>query len=291
MSSQDTIEVDPDKLSQDVVDELVEQNIMDEEEAENTGDEIWLNEVSEKNPDKVGIIEYTRLWCSKTIKFGSKFKEEMIKIGYKLDNSIKNKVNNLRKNQTIFAEVISVTPNQGSNEVCLKLSHNETGQFNITLDPKSKEMSNLLEYKSIENPKDLEGEKLILSNSFDVSFRKTQIVIPHNVSISGKIRFKLYSFSQELFEKTRFPSLYLESVDSLMFAHTVMFTLSGLVFTVGEPMLSGSILSTFIGSILMTPFVLWSILFVSTATHIIFTILNVITSIILNSDYHTVTEN
>lgn len=290
MSRQDTIEVDPNKLSQDVVDELVEQNIMDEEEAENTGDEIWLDEVTEKDPDKVSTLQYIVSWCKTTVKFGKLFKDKMIEVKDKMKNSIKNKISNLRNNQTVFAEVISVTPKQKSNEVCLKLSHNNIGKFKITMDPKSKEMSNLLEYKSVENPKSLESEKIMISNSHNTSFRDTQIVIPHNVSASGKIRFKLYSFNNELFEKTRFPSLYMDNFDHFAFAHGVIFVFSAFAFLTGESMLSGSILFTILGGLLMTPFILWSIVFSLTVTHFVYTILNLIFSMVLHSDYHTIKE-
>lgn len=42
MNDQETIEINPNELSQDVVDELVDENIMDEDQATDIGDEIWM---------------------------------------------------------------------------------------------------------------------------------------------------------------------------------------------------------------------------------------------------------
>lgn len=57
MEDQDSLEVDPNKLSEDVVNEIVEGNIVDKDEADDIGNEVWLREVNKKEPNKVSFVE------------------------------------------------------------------------------------------------------------------------------------------------------------------------------------------------------------------------------------------
>lgn len=294
MSNQETIEIDPDELSKDVVDELVENDIMDEQQAKDIGEEVWLDEMADGNPDKSSSLEYLGSLLSWNFdlvkKFGIFLKNKSVSFGNGTKNYIYNKTEIVNK-RTVFADVVSVKPvkkdqtdefgnrNKEENKVVIKLEHNEIDTFEVKIKPKSSELSNIMAYKSVDNPRELEGEKLLLAReSFGPSrYNNPSILIPHNVSTSGKIRFKLYSMSREVFKKTRVHSFYQDPADDILFAYMVSGAISLLLFAAT----SGPIFAV-LGAI---PAIIWISVIGFHVNHFIFSIINGIIAIILKSDY------
>lgn len=300
MNDQETVEIEASKLSQDVVDELVDENIMDKEQAQNLGDEIWMREVADQKPNKASSLEYIKSLLSWNVDLMSRFsigsKSRVIRFGSGIKSYISNK-KLIISQRTVFADVVSVEPKknkqeklfdrnqkQNSNKVVIELENNDIDSFEVEIDLKSTELSNIMAYKSVDNPKQLEGEKLLLSReSFGSNpYNKPSILIPHNVSKSGKIRFKLYSLSREVFKKSRVKGLYLGQGDDLLFAY-IMTGIASVFLFAGT---SGSIFSVLgIASV-----VLWITVVGFHATHFLFTLINVIICFFLKSDYKKIEE-
>lgn len=286
MNDQETIEIEASKLSQDVVDELVDENIMDKEQAQNLGDEIWMGEVADQKPNKASSLEYIKSLLSWNVDLMSRFtigsKSRLIHFGSGIKSYISNKKSIIGQ-RTVFADVVSVEPKknkQNLDKVIIELENNEIDRFEVGIDLKSTELSNIMAYKSVDNPKQLEGEKLLISReSFTSSMydNEASILIPHNVSKTGKIRFKLYSLSREVFKKSRVKGLYQGSVDDLLFAYIITGIASVFLFA-GT---SGSIFSA-LGIISV---ILWGSVAGFHSAHIVFTIINAITCLFLKSDY------
>lgn len=287
MNDQETIEIEASKLSQDVVDELVDEDIMDKEQAQNLGDKIWMEEVADQKPNKASSLEYIKSLLSWNIDLMSRFtigsKSRLIDFGSGIKSYISNKKSIIGQ-RTVFADVVSVEPKknkQNLDKVIIELENNEIGRFEVEIDLKSTGLSNIMAYKSVDNPKQLEGEKLLISReSFTSSMynnNETSILIPHNVSKSGKIRFKLYSLSREVFKKSRVKGLYQGSVEELLFAYIITGIASVFLFA-GT---SGSIFSV-LGIISV---ILWGSVAGFHSAHIVFTIINAITCLFLKSDY------
>jgi hypothetical protein len=191
----------------------------------------------------------------------------------------KDKIQYIENHKTIYADVISVNPDKESEKVTLELRNSEIGVFNIDLDPKSTNFSNLIEYHSVNNPKGLENKKLVVTNKSFESKHINSIVIPKNVSTSGKIRFNMYSICREVLRKTRNDRLHNSSVADIivMYAITGIMSFSSLLFGL-TILTSGTIPSIIIGFVLMTPLSIWSTIM---AIHIIYLIVRSVSSILL----------
>lgn len=294
MNDQETIEINPNELSQDVVDELVNENIMDEDQATDIGDEIWMKELADEKPDKSSSLEYIKSLLSWNFNlmnsFGLGLKSKIVSFATGIKHYISNKAKIIDQ-RTVFADVVSVEPKKNkmnkifgddrkpSNKIILELENNHIDRFEVELDLKSTELSNIMAYKSVDNPKQLEGEKLILSQESFKSgrYNKPSILIPHNVSKSGKIRFKLYSLSREIFKKSRVNGLYQGPLDDLLFAYIITGIASLFLFA-GT---AGSIFSI-LG---ISAMILWGSIVGFHSTHLVFTAINAIICLFLKSDY------
>lgn len=265
MEDQDSLEVDPNKLSEDVVNEIVEGNIVDKDEADDIGNEVWLREVNKKEPNKISFVE----------SIGLKFRE----VKRSINNFTQGKIQYIENYKTIYADVVSVNPDRASEEVSLKLNHSTVGMFEVNIDPKSTNFSNLLEYKSVDNVKNLEGEKLVITRKSLESESINSILIPRNVSTIGKIRFNVYSLCREILEKTRIERLH----NTHKFDIFVSYLVSGLIsyFSVIFAMIAlslGTTLSLVVGSLLIIPAYVFNIVL---SLHIIHFVLRSSTHIIL----------
>lgn len=278
MEDKDSVEIDPEKLSDDVADELVEEDIIDKEEADVVSNEVWLEQINKKDPNEISFIDALKL------KFGD--------IKESINNFTQDKIQYLENYKTIYADVISVNPHKESEKVTIKLRHSAIGVFNIDLDPKSTNFSNLIEYYSVNNPKDLGNKKLVVTNKSFESEHINSIVIPKNVSTSGKIRFKMYSICREVLRKTRNNRLYNSSTGDIivMYAITGFMSFFSLLFAL-TILTVGTILSIIIGFFLMIPSYVW---FTIMTIHIIYLIVRSVSSILLyliESNYSIKTEN
>lgn len=265
MEDKDSVEIDPEKLSDDVADELVEEDIIDKEEADVVSNEVWLEQINKKDPNEVSFIDSLKL------KFGD--------IQESINNFTQDKIQYIENYKTIYADVISVNPDKESEKVTIKLRHSAIGVFDIDIDPKSTNFSNLIEYYSVNNPKDLENKKLVVTNKSFESEHINSIVIPKNVSTSGKIRFKMYSICREVLRKTRNNRLYNSSIGDIivMYAITGFMSFFSLLFSL-TILTVGTIPSIIIGFFLMIPSYVW---FTIMTIHIIYLIVRSVSSILL----------
>lgn len=230
MSEESTIEVDADKLSDGVIEDLVEEGGLDEEEAEELGDEVWFEEVDVGDPNKTGALSYLEARYENGVEIAGLIKRLFVDW------------------KTTRAEVESVERSY-SDDIKISVSHERiNGVDSFVLDPDSDVLANLMLYKNVSNPKDLVGCKLlVLPESFD--HRSVTVLVPHNVSVTGQLRFKLYSLVQEVREKTY--SSFISnsekgSADALLGA--TMFSAFVAIFGV----IAGSA-SEIIGNLLMLP--------------------------------------
>lgn len=294
MEDERTVEIDPNELSQDVVDELVDDNVMDEEQATKKGDSVWMNEVTDKNPKKVGLVQYLKsLPIYGQNLFLSKYKiikNKTIRFCGYVDDYTGNKIKYLKNKKTVFAEVKSVEPNKMNDSISVEFEHGRIHNFTVNFDPQSTVFSNILEYKSINNPEDLEGKKLpILRESFDKKERNG-IIIPHNVSKSGKIRFKIYSIFIELREKSRISAFLDTDVDNMLVIYLFIGIISFMLYITGLNFSSENTILSIIRLVLTLPLAVWgSILAINIGYYIYLSILLIITRI-MNSNYKKIKE-
>lgn len=177
------VEVDASELSDGVMKDLVEEGGLDEEEAEELGEEVWFEEVDVGEPNKTGVLSYLEARYQNGVEIAGLIKRLFVDW------------------KTTRAEVESVERSY-SDDLRISVSHERIrGVDSFVLDPDSDVLANLMLYKNVSNPKDLEGCKLlVLPDSFDS--RSVTVVVPHNVSVTGQLRFKMYSLVQEVREKT-----------------------------------------------------------------------------------------
>lgn len=184
-----TIEKDSaDKLSRDVAKELSNEYNIEEDEAEEIGEIAWLNESGNVEPNKKKITD-------KISNFISRGKFEVNEILSLISSKT-------YQSKCIFVTISSVKRSDIDNKVKISLSHPNIVPGFIKLEPKSVELANLLEYKSVDNPKNLEGEKLIIDPS-KISRNQKSVLVPNNVSKTGKLRFKSYATLRNVMEKIR----------------------------------------------------------------------------------------
>lgn len=163
---------------------------------------------------------------------------------------------------TVFANIESVERTDDDN-VKLYISHERLGTKTSKLYPPSNKLANLLEWKGVDNPFELEGSRVpVIRKSFYKHY--TNILIPHNVSTSGLVRFFLYNGVEEVRVKTRMSGYgdNLETTDlvflmgSATSAASLILLLLG--FILGMELLSPILILTLI---LVTPIFYWLLRF------------------------------
>ena len=232
MTDESTIEVDASNLSDGVIEDLVDEGSLDKKEAEEFGENVWFDEVEMREPEKTGLREYL-----------SNQVEAASEVASRLNTHYK-------EYKSAFAEVENVERTESDN-VRVTFRHRRFGSDSFTLSPDSVELVNLLAYHSLDSPKDLVGERVLIDPDSFGSW-STKVLIPHNVAWTGKIRFASYSFISEINQKTKWenPStIGQDPVDSvfLTFFPCAMVSLAGMALADVLPF----------ASVLFLPIVLW----------------------------------
>lgn len=173
MSEDKTVEVDPSELSEEVVEGLVDEGALDEETAEEYGDEVWFEEVETPEPTKrEGISDQV--------------------------SDAVNRCYSEWKGRSAFMSIESVERTK-NDKVRLHLFHPEEGSRTVVLSLSSSVLGNLLALAKVDNPKELEGGRIMMSEG---SFNRPNLVVPSNLSLYGRVRYKAYSMINQVLEKT-----------------------------------------------------------------------------------------
>lgn len=175
--------LDVDEICDEVVESLVEEEGIKKEKAEELVDEA-VEEIDAGDADKMSAFSYLEARYENLVETAGSIKDLFVNW------------------KTTRAEVKSVE-RFGSDDVKITVDHARfNGVESFLLDHDSDVLANLMLYKNADNPKDLEGcDLLVLPDSFD-SYNIT-VLVPHNVSVTGQLRFKLYSLIREAHQKTR----------------------------------------------------------------------------------------
>jgi hypothetical protein len=245
MENKTTDEVNPSDLSEETVCELVEEGCIDELEAEKLEEQIWFKEIDTPNPSEKRT-----------------FKQHIVTVlSSKFDafkTFISNSADEFMNKRTAFVKIDSVEKTQ-NNEIKLYFSHPKSRDGSTIMSPDSNTLGNIMELAEVQNPKNLEGSRLI-SKRDDGQF--STVKIPRNVSTFGKMRYKSYSVIKELYEKTRIASINGDSA-YCVFMGSVLSAIPVLIGTItwDMPTLVSVILVTpfFIGTLILSIFALYGI--------------------------------
>lgn len=243
MSKQETIEVDPSELSDEILEDLVDEANISQEEAEEFADEAQLEQMDFDNPNKENAIE--------SIRKKSKSSYSKLQDIYSLLSS--------KNARPIITEVEPTN----SNDVILHIKHSRLKDHSIRFSEGDTRMANLMEYHGVSSPADLENKRLVLDEIKAVEREDTGFhsysptyLIPNNVSILGQARYKLFSITQDVRSKTNI-SVDGDPVSVLLFGsivYLIAFMLTLLVGSAGNFLLSSGFF--IIGNILMMPLLL-----------------------------------
>lgn len=246
MTEEDTIEVNPSHLSDEVLEGLVEEADIDREEAMEMAEDVHFQEMDvrdpvSKNALESGVIKSRKMWDRLEVLYG--------KISSKTAKPV----------------LENVTPN--NNGVDIEIDHPKLNPRVLSLSSDSVKLANLMSYHGVDDPSELEGKRLVLSKISDLnkdtsigrrSYESVDILFPNNVSVLGKMRYKLFSALQDARSKTKYwiESDPFEATAGLMVAYTISFILTLLVGAVGVELseLNGGILVGIISNALTLPF-------------------------------------
>lgn len=180
MPQQEIIEVDPSEISNEVYQDLTEELDIDSDYAEKYTEKLRINELVEKNPNKSNILTST---------------SQKLKSGYKLIKDYWNE-------NTILANIVDIKVTS-NDYIRLTFSHpNLNKNRSCKMEPNSSVLSNLMEYHSLDDPMKLVGKKAFIEGATE--WNESSIKIPNNTSITGKLRYKLFSVINELDVKMPF---------------------------------------------------------------------------------------
>lgn len=173
VEDEDTVEVDPNELSDEIVEGLVEEGAFEEEEAEKYGDKVWFEEVDTPEPTKKeGFLEKVARSSSKKYKSWKK--------------------------RSAFIKLKSVVRTD-DDRIRINLFHHEHGERTVVFSPESSVLGNIMALAGVSNPKDLEGGRLLMTEG---AFNHPDIVVPNNLSTYGQMKYKSYSYVKHIQEKT-----------------------------------------------------------------------------------------
>jgi succinate dehydrogenase hydrophobic anchor subunit len=187
-----------------------------------------------------------------------------------------------REHKTVFAEVKKVERTH-RNYVKIIFEHQRVGEDNFVLSPDSVELINLLTYYSVENPKDLVGEKIILDSS-SFSDLDSTVIIPHNVAWNGKLRFAMFSFFSDLNEKSKWQKLFNNGENASLF---VIFLFPCTVLSLLGVLTTG-VFPELLVNLLQIPIVLWCALVIGYISYVIFRLIILSILSVLDSDFEEV---
>lgn len=174
----DSIEIDPEELSDQVVQDLVDEGALDKEDAEKYGDEVWFEEVDVPEPTK---------------------KEGLNSI---ISSKLKGLYTTWRERSAFFH--IESVERTYDDRVRLNLFHSKHKERSVVLGLESTTLVNLMALAKVDNPKDLEGGRVVMTEN---TWSKPELTIPNNLSSYGRIKYKMYSAITHIREKTKIKSL------------------------------------------------------------------------------------
>lgn len=265
MEQESTIEVDADELSDGVIEDLVEEGGLDEEKAEELGNDIWFDEVDMREPERTGLRAYLKNWFDTGLGLA-------IRLNYAY-----------REEKTVFAEVTGVE-RTSDDDVKVTFKHERVGNDSFVLSPDSVALVNLLAYHSVENPKDLVGKKVLLDPS-SFSGWDTTVVIPHNVAWTGKIRFATFSFFREVNEKSKWETLPNDG-ENLIDLAFMGFIPCAFLFFVSS--IAKGVLPELLVNLFQIPIVLWGLSVVTLIGFGLFRLFTMLVLLVLDSDFEEV---
>lgn len=136
--SKKVIEIEADKLSDEVYEELSEEDILDEKTIRTHSENVWLDEIGTGESSKTGIFEHTKKILSKWHNHFTNYK-------------------------TVFVDIESVRRSE-DDSVLLEVS-NDRLSGSVCFDPDSTELANIMEFHEVESPRELEGCSLPILRS------------------------------------------------------------------------------------------------------------------------------
>lgn len=181
---EDTIQIDSDELSDRVVEDLREEGILTKEEALEYGSQVRFEDFESGESNETGLLEYLK---RKVTDFSHYYRDY----------------------RTVFVQVEKVYYSEDGMVTLDVESSRVSGRIRFESD--STELANLLKWKDIENPKNLEDDSIPVSR-YSLENGRPSVLIPHNVSYSGQFRFNLYIKIEELLEKTYVRDEYEETI-------------------------------------------------------------------------------
>jgi len=258
-------DIDPNEHSNEVQESLVKEGVFEEEKAKEYADSVWFEEADTGESTKKGIVSCLRSMARH--KGIVSYLRSMARDGKEDGKEV---ISRLRwffsDYKTVFANIESVERTD-NDKVKLHIGHERLGTKTSKLYPPSNKLANLLEWKGVDNPFELEGSRIpILRKSLYMS--PTNILIPHNVSTSGLLRFFLYNGVEEVRVKTRMSGYgdNLETTDlvfligSATSAASLILLLPG--FILGMELLSPILILTLIlVTPILTPIFYWLLRF------------------------------
>lgn len=207
--SEVTVEVDPEDLSQEVLDELENKANMDSELAEKKADEAYLNNVETKEPNQSTVIDFVK-------------------------ESIKNRNSDLRNlldEASLIGRIIDVEPKK-YNKVVLKIDIGSS-VVDFKLKEKSSFLAQLMGYHNVSKITELKNKKIAIDKQ--ESFRNSkdvELLIPKDINLLSNIRYKIYTVQNDIYSKTH--TIFRENDDKVFTTVMVSYiisAISGLAFS------------------------------------------------------------
>lgn len=182
------MKIDSEELSDEVEEYLRKEDILTKEEALEYGSQLRFEGFESGESNETGLVEYLRRKATGSSDY-------------------------YRNYRTVFVEVQRVYYSEDGMVTLDVESSRVSGRVRFESD--STELANLLKWKGTENPKNLENDWIPVSRD-SLKNERPSVLIPHNVSHSGRFRFNSYVRIEELLEKTYVKDEYKEPVEVTM---------------------------------------------------------------------------
>lgn len=164
------------------VQELLELGAIDEDEVEKYEERITISESRpQTTPTDRSFTETTQRWVQSVLS-GSKdyVTDKVVPFFRRLVHS--------QTKKTMYGVIEKLNPTETGIE--LVVQHPDEKDSKLLFSQDSQQYSTLLSYYNTTNPLDLKGEKLIKKSNKNIC----AYYIPHNVSLSGRLRYKLFGY-------------------------------------------------------------------------------------------------
>lgn len=192
---EDTMEIDPEELSDETLKELQDDLDIDAEFAKNKAKEIHINNINLNEPNEISSLTQTSNYI----------------------NSKYETIENILSLESIKSEVKDVIPKD--DQIIIKVKNTNKKYAKIYMNKNSKILSNLLRHKNVDKISEVIGEYIMCK---DISNRK--YVIPKYISVLSKVRFKIY-YGLSVFRRNidKLSEISKNKIDNV---GTIMFTLA-----------------------------------------------------------------